>query len=89
MDDCAGQLDELVSAFSLDVARDSAWEAAVSLANARSSVERALITALVQSRAAVMARLLLASTCNPAVFAACASLERGSAWLTLADSLTG
>src|SRR5688500_12855144 len=35
MDDCAGPVDELLSAFSLEVARESAWEGAVSLANAR------------------------------------------------------
>jgi hypothetical protein len=87
MDDCAGQLDELVSAFSLDIARDSAWEAAVALANAKSGVERALVTTLVQSRAAVVARLLIASTCSPPVAAACASLEQGSAWLTFAAAI--
>jgi hypothetical protein len=87
LDDCAGELDELVSAFSLDVARDSAWEAAVSLANARTEIERTLVATLVHSRAAVVARLLIASTCSPPVAAACASLEQGSAWLTFAAAV--
>ena len=89
LDDCSGELDELVSAFSLDVARDSAWEAAVALANATSGVERALVTTLVQSRAAVVARLLIASTCSPPVASACASLEQGSAWLTFTAAIKG
>lgn len=89
MDDCAGQLDELISAFSLDVARDSAWEAAVALANARTSAERGLVATLVQSRAALVARLLIASTCSAPVRAACASLERGSAWLAFASAIKG
>lgn len=89
LDNCAWQLDEMVSAFSLDVARESAWEAAVSLANARNSVERALVTTLVHSRAAVMARLLLAPTSNPVTFGACASLERGSAWVAFAAAIKG
>jgi len=88
MDDCAGQLDEWASLFSLQVARESSWESAVSLSNARNTIERALVTKLIGSRAAVLARLLLAQSLNPAAMAVCDRLERGSGWLTLAASIT-
>ena len=83
MDGCAGEIDELLSAFSLQVARDSAWESAVALANARTVVEGALAARLISSRAAVMARLLLAPSRNAAFTAACRRLEQGSSWLAL------
>jgi hypothetical protein len=83
MDDCAGEIDELISAFSLEVARDSAWDAAVSLANARGPLERALTARLVGSRAAVMARLLLAPSRNGRLIAACRRFETGTLWVTL------
>jgi hypothetical protein len=88
MDDCAGQLDEMASRFSLQVARDSAWESALSLANARNAAERTLVERLIAARAAVMARLLLSPALSPPAMAACARLERGSGWLTLAASIT-
>lgn len=88
MDDCAGQLDEWASLFSLQVARESSWESAVSLANASNAVERALVTRLIGSRAAVLARLLLAQSLNPAAMAVCSRLEQGSGWLTLANAIT-
>jgi len=77
MDECAGALDEIASAFSLQVARESAWESAVALANARNAVERALATTLISARAAVMARLLLAPSRHPAIVSACRRLEQG------------
>jgi hypothetical protein len=83
LDDCAGQLDELLSLFSLDIARESAWESAVSLANARSALERRLAATLIGSRAAVMARLLLAPTAHPRVLDACRRLEQGTDMLAL------
>jgi hypothetical protein len=88
MDDCAGQLDEWASQFSLQVARESSWEAAVSLTNAKNGFEQTLVTKLIGSRAAVLARLLLAQSLNPAAMAVCGSLERGSGWLTLAAAIT-
>ncbi len=83
MDDCAGEIDELLSLFSLQVARDSAWDAALSLANARGRMERDLTARLVGSRAAVMSRLLLAPSRNARLVAACRRLEGGTPWLTL------
>jgi hypothetical protein len=83
MDDCAGQLDEMLSLFSLNLARESAWESAVALANARNAVERRLATTLISARAAALARLLLSPSCSPSLVAACRRLEAGSHWLTL------
>ncbi len=82
MDDCAGQIDEMLSAFSLNIARESAWESAVSLANARNGLERGLVSTLISARASAMARLLLAPSANSALTAACRRLEAGSAWLS-------
>jgi hypothetical protein len=83
LDAGAGELDEMLSLFSLEVARDSAWEGAVSLANARSPVERALAGRLISSRAALVARLLLAPSRNPVFARVSQRLEQGSSWLTL------
>lgn len=83
LDQGAGELDEMLGLFSLEVARDSAWEGAVSLANARSAFESALAGRLISSRAAVLARLLLAPTRNPAFTRVSSRLEQGSSWLTL------
>jgi hypothetical protein len=82
-DDCAGQIDEMLSLFSLRVARDSAWESSIALANATSPLERALSMTLIGSRAAAMARLLLSPSVNPAFVAACRRVEAGTSWLAL------
>jgi hypothetical protein len=73
----------MLGLFSLEVARDSAWEGAVSLANARSAIESELVGRLISSRAAVLARLLLAPTRNPVFTRVSSRLEQGSSWLTL------
>lgn len=83
LDDCAGQLDELLSLFSLEIARESAWESAVSLANARGPLERRLVSTLIGSRAAVMARLLLAPTAHPAMLRTCRRIEESADMLAL------
>ena len=83
IDEWGGPVDEIVSAFSLEVARESAWESAVALANASSSFERGLVTRLIASRAAALARLLLAPSRHPALVDAARRLEAGSAWMTL------
>ena len=86
LDECAGHLDEILSAFSLQVARENAWEGAVALANARDAFERRLAGGMVSARAAVMAKLLLAPSLDPVAMAACRRLEAGPEWLTvLAD----
>lgn len=87
MRDASAPFDELLSAFSLEVARESAWEGAVSLANARSGVERRLIARLIESRAAVMARLLRAPSRHPALAALGRHLESGPDWLRVASAV--
>ena len=83
MDEGAGPVDEIISAFSLEVARESAWESAVALANASSPFERGLVTRLIASRSAAVARLLLAPSRHPALVVTCRRLEQGSSWVTL------
>ena len=83
MDNSAGQLDEMLSLFSLDVARESAWESAVALANTRNALERRLAVTLISARTATLARLLLAPSCSPSLVIACRRLESGPQWLTL------
>jgi hypothetical protein len=83
VDDCAGQIDEMLSAFSLDIARESAWEAAIALANARNDFERSLVSRLTSARATALARVLLAPSANPALIRACRRLEDGQKWVPL------
>ena len=61
----AGEVDEIATAFSLEVARESAWESAVALANARSDVERKRVERLIGARASVLSRLLLGPVAEP------------------------
>ena len=58
-------------------------ESAVSLTNARSPIEQRLVSKLIGSRAAVMARLLLAPTASPAFMRACHRLEQRTDILSL------
>jgi Family of unknown function (DUF5995) len=83
VDDCAGPVDELLSAFSLEIARESAWEGAVSLANARNAFERVLVVRLMGTRAAAVARLLLAPSRHAPLISACRRVEQGTGWLAL------
>jgi hypothetical protein len=83
LDDCAGELDEMLSRFSLQTARDSAWESAIALTNARTPPERELTAGFVSTRAAVMARLLLTPSRHIGLMAACRRLEEGPEWLTV------
>lgn len=83
LDELAGGLDELVSSFSLEVARETAWESAVSLANARHDVERRLTLRLLDRRAALVARVLLKASVSPAFVAAVRHIEDGGWWTML------
>jgi hypothetical protein len=83
LDDVGGQLDELSSSFSLNVARDSAWESALALANARNAFERELAMQLIGTRAATVARLLRAPSLSPPLIAVCREVESGPGWLAL------
>ena len=87
LDIVAGNLDEMTSAFSLDIARESAWDAALSLANARSGGERGRAMTMIGIRAAAVARLLLAPSLHPPLILACRHVERGGAWLTFVQGV--
>lgn len=82
LDIVAGNLDEVTSAFSLEVARESAWDSALSLANARSDGERNRAMRMIGIRAAAIARLLRAPALHPPLIVACRHIERGGAWVT-------
>jgi hypothetical protein len=84
MDDAAGQVDELLSAFSLEVARESAWEGAVALTGAQGSEARALTSRLISARAAVVARLLRAPSHSPPFVRASRLLEQQPDWTVIA-----
>lgn len=57
-----GRFDERVAGFSIEKARLNAWKSAVSLANAQSDEERALVTRSISDNATVFARLILLPT---------------------------
>ena len=59
LDAAARRLDEDVSNFSMEKARQASWLAAVSLANARDEAERLALRAGLDDRAAVLAHLVL------------------------------
>src|SRR5262252_7655981 len=84
LDRAAGSLDELTSNFSLVVARESAWETAVALANARTAREREAVRRALDFRAGVVAKLLVAGNLDPVLVRACRQIEAGAplgAWL--------
>jgi hypothetical protein len=86
LDRAAGNLDEVLSAFSLEVARESAWESALALANARDDGERQRVMNLIGIRAAAVARLLRAPAHHSGVILVCREVEAGPRWLTLVAS---
>jgi hypothetical protein len=89
VDTCAGTLDEDVSNFSLAIARQNAWESAVALANSRTELERRAVKKLLDVRAAVLARLILAPNISPTVMSACRKVEEGVWWELLNRSSSG
>lgn len=80
VDASAGTFDEEISNFSLAIARENAWEAAVALANARADIERRTIRRLLDVRASAVARLILVPNLNPVVLGACRRIEEGRWW---------
>lgn len=77
LDAVGGELDEIVGQFSIEVARDNAWEGAVALTNARTEAERRLVGTMIGSRAALMARLLRSGSLSPTFVAVFRRLEEG------------
>lgn len=81
IDRTLGPLDERVSSFSFTKARWAAWEAAVSLVNSRTDAERGMVGAGIESRATVLARLVLAPTLDhPWLVGLLGHLESRSPW---------
>ena len=80
VDTHAGTFDEEISNFSLAIARENAWEAAVALANARADIERSVIKRLLDVRASAVAHLILVPNLNPVVLGACRRIEEGRWW---------
>jgi hypothetical protein len=83
LDACSGLLDEAVTNFSFEVARENAWESAVALTNARFEVERVAVRRLLDLRAAAIARLILVPNRRPELTAACRKIEDGGWWRVL------
>jgi hypothetical protein len=79
-------LEALAADFSVAVARDAAWEAAVALANATNDFERGLVRKFVDTRARLMARVLLAPNASPELFCALRNIEQGSDWTRWLDA---
>ena len=80
VDACAGLLDEEVTNFSFEIARENAWESAVALTNARLEIERLAVRRLLDIRAAAMARLIRLPNRKPELLAACRRVEDGGWW---------
>jgi hypothetical protein len=80
VDACAGMLDEEVTNFSFEIARENAWESAVALTNARLEIERAAFRRLLDVRAAAVARLIRLPNRKPELLAACRKIEDGGWW---------
>jgi hypothetical protein len=81
LDQACDRLDEDIACFSVAKAREDAWGAAVAMANAHSDVERAAVRAALNTRSAVLARLILAPTFeHPWVVGALHHLERITPW---------
>jgi hypothetical protein len=81
LDQACDRLDEDIACFSVAKAREDAWGAALALANARSDLERAAVRAGLNTRSAVLARLIVAPTFEqPWVIAALHHLETITPW---------
>jgi hypothetical protein len=83
VDACAGLLDEEVTNFSFEIARENAWASAVALTHARLEIERAAFRRLLDVRAAAVARLIRLPSLKPELLAACRRAEDGGWWRVL------
>jgi hypothetical protein len=77
---CAGGFDLLAANFSIDAAREKAWESAVRLAGARHDMEHAALVELLDLESYGLAELLLAPACDPPLIQALRRVEQGTAW---------
>ena len=88
VDASLGRLDEVTALFSLEVARENAWEAAVALANSRNGIERATVKRALDLRSALMARVLLAPAISPTLMSVLRKVEEGAWWKILEAART-
>lgn len=87
LDLAGGAIDEELACFSVAKARESAWIAAVSLANARNDEERTALRASLNDRSAVLARLVLSPNPSyPWLFGALRHLENLKPWYDWIES---
>ena len=78
VDGWAGRLDETVTGFGLQAARDNAWTFGVALSGVRFEVERQVIRKVLDRSAAVMARGLLGIGLRPEIVVKLRALEQGA-----------
>ena len=83
-DDILGPLDEKITNFSIDHARDFAWTNALALANASDDIERQTQSHLIDTQSAVLANLIITpSAAFPWFKELMRFLERKRSWLDL------
>src|SRR5712691_1058827 len=81
LDHAFNPLDEALTSFSIEKARENAWVEAVALANAQSDQERAAIRGCLDDQSAVLARLILAPTApDPLLVSSLRHLESITPW---------
>ena len=81
LDHAFNPLDEALTSFSIEKARENAWVEAVALANAQSDQERASIRGCLDDQSAVLARLILAPTApDPLLVSSLRHLESITPW---------
>src|SRR5438477_10480971 len=74
-------LDEALTSFSIEKARENAWVEAIALANAQSDQERTAIRGCLDDQSAVLARLILAPTApDPLLVSSLPHLESITPW---------
>jgi hypothetical protein len=77
---CAGGAERLAANFSIDAARQVAWDWAVHMAGARADEEPAMFVRLLDIESEALAKLLLAPDCDPPLLDALRNVEQGTAW---------
>lgn len=84
VDAAMGALDERVTQFSIERARQAAWDGAVALTDATSDAAREAVRRRIDGGAGVLARLIMAPSDRlPWLHAALRFVENRSSWLTL------
>lgn len=82
LDEAGGRLDEKLANFAVEKAREAAWNGAVALTNARTSLERGAYRRLLEESAGVLARLIQVPALPAPVVKKLQTLERKTPWWT-------